>query len=91
MCILYIFYLRLFVSYDGIFTDKNNVLNKWQYLILLQDYLDVIEKLPDNDDASFFGLPANIERTAQRVNSQRVTSQLKTLMRSVEAGAKFDR
>lgn len=56
-----------------------------------QDYLDVIERLPDTDDASFFGLPANIERTAQRVNSATVTSQLKTLMRNVQAGAKFDR
>uniref|UniRef100_H2ZEZ6 Cytoplasmic dynein 2 heavy chain 1 n=1 Tax=Ciona savignyi TaxID=51511 RepID=H2ZEZ6_CIOSA len=57
----------------------------------IKDYIDVIEKLPEDDLPSYFGLPANIERSAQRVNSQRVISQLKTLMRSVEAGAKFDR
>jgi len=57
----------------------------------IKDYLDVIERLPDTDDSSFFGLPANIERTAQRVNSLTVTSQLKTLMRNVQVGAKFDR
>uniref|UniRef100_H2ZEZ5 Uncharacterized protein n=1 Tax=Ciona savignyi TaxID=51511 RepID=H2ZEZ5_CIOSA len=54
----------------------------------IKDYIDVIEKLPEDDLPSYFGLPANIERSAQRVNSQRVISQLKTLMRSVEAGAK---
>ncbi|CAK8696967.1 unnamed protein product [Clavelina lepadiformis] len=57
----------------------------------IKDYQDLIEQLPEDDAPTYFGLPANIERSAQRVNSQKVISQLKTLMRSVEAGAKFDR
>nr|XP_026693267.1 cytoplasmic dynein 2 heavy chain 1-like isoform X1 [Ciona intestinalis] len=57
----------------------------------IRDYIDAIEMLPEDDLPSYFGLPANIERSAQRVNSQRVISQLKILMRTVEAGAKFDR
>ena len=51
----------------------------------------MIEQLPDDDLPSYFGLPANIERSSQRINSQQVISQLKTLMRTVEVGAKFNR
>ena len=57
----------------------------------MQDYQDLISQLPDDDSPAYFGLPDNIERSAQRSNSLRVISQLKTLMRTVEAGAKFDR
>jgi len=81
---------------------QNWVCNSWKvfmlYVVLmhlaispLQDYQALIEQLPEDDKPSYFNLPANIERSAQRVNSQRVISQLKALMRSVEAGAKFDR
>ncbi|XP_039269307.2 cytoplasmic dynein 2 heavy chain 1-like [Styela clava] len=57
----------------------------------IRDYIETIESLPDDDQPNNFGLPANIERSAQTVVSQRVISQLKIMMRSVEVGGKFDR
>ncbi|XP_072546992.1 cytoplasmic dynein 2 heavy chain 1 isoform X2 [Salminus brasiliensis] len=55
------------------------------------DYRSVVENLPEDDRPSFFGLPANIERSAQRITSTQVISQLRILSRSVAAGSKFDR
>ncbi|XP_008581746.1 PREDICTED: cytoplasmic dynein 2 heavy chain 1-like, partial [Galeopterus variegatus] len=55
------------------------------------DYRAIIEKLPENDKPSFFGLPANIARSSQRMISSQVISQLRILGRSVTAGSKFDR
>ncbi|KAJ8798090.1 hypothetical protein J1605_001581 [Eschrichtius robustus] len=37
------------------------------------DYRAVIEKLPEDDKPSFFGLPANIARSSQRMISSQVT------------------
>jgi dynein heavy chain 2 len=56
-----------------------------------KDYLAVVESLPDTDKPSFFGLPANIERSAQRITSSRVLKQLKILMRADFTGDKVDR
>jgi dynein heavy chain 2 len=39
---------------------------------VLQDYRAVIEKLPEDDKPSFFGLPANIARSSQRMISSQV-------------------
>ncbi|KAJ8368069.1 hypothetical protein SKAU_G00080970 [Synaphobranchus kaupii] len=55
------------------------------------DYRSVIENLPEDDRPGFFGLPANIERSSQRIISTQVISQLRILSRSVAAGSKFDR
>uniref|UniRef100_A0AAY5F0X4 Cytoplasmic dynein 2 heavy chain 1 n=1 Tax=Electrophorus electricus TaxID=8005 RepID=A0AAY5F0X4_ELEEL len=55
------------------------------------DYRGVVESLPEDDRPSFFGLPANIERSAQRITSTQVISQLRILSRSLAAGSKFDR
>ncbi|XP_028975291.2 cytoplasmic dynein 2 heavy chain 1 isoform X3 [Esox lucius] len=55
------------------------------------DYRGVIENLPEDDRPAFFGLPANIERSSQRITSCQVISQLRILSRSVAAGSKFDR
>ncbi|KAI5098641.1 cytoplasmic dynein 2 heavy chain 1, partial [Silurus meridionalis] len=55
------------------------------------DYQRVVAGLPEDDKPSFFGLPANIERSAQRITSTQVISQLRILSRSVTAGSKFDR
>uniref|UniRef100_A0A8B9KYT5 Dynein cytoplasmic 2 heavy chain 1 n=1 Tax=Astyanax mexicanus TaxID=7994 RepID=A0A8B9KYT5_ASTMX len=59
--------------------------------ITYEDYRSVVESLPEDDRPSFFGLPANIERSAQRITSTQVISQLRILSRSVAAGSKFDR
>ncbi|XP_035681617.1 cytoplasmic dynein 2 heavy chain 1-like [Branchiostoma floridae] len=55
------------------------------------DYQDVIEALHEDDRPAYFGLPANIERSAQRIISGQVIGQLKVLMRSEAAAEKFDR
>ncbi|TKS81144.1 Cytoplasmic dynein 2 heavy chain 1 [Collichthys lucidus] len=55
------------------------------------DYRSVIENLPEDDRPAFFGLPANIERSSQRIISSQVISQLRVLSRSVATGSKFDR
>ncbi|MBN3304013.1 DYHC2 protein, partial [Amia calva] len=57
----------------------------------IMDYRSVIENLPEDDKPAFFGLPANIERSSQRIVSSQVISQLRVLSRSVTAGSKFDR
>lgn len=57
----------------------------------VQDYTAVIQSLPERDPPSYFGLPANIDRSSQRTNSAQVISQLRILKRSQSAGDKFDR
>lgn len=46
---------------------------------MFQDYTSLIRNLSDEDDPSYFGLPANIERSWQRIVSTQVISQLKGL------------
>ncbi|XP_024132434.1 cytoplasmic dynein 2 heavy chain 1 [Oryzias melastigma] len=55
------------------------------------DYRRVIENLPEDDRPAFFGLPANIERSSQRIISSQVISQLRIVSRFVATGSKFDR
>uniref|UniRef100_A0A3B3YWL0 Uncharacterized protein n=1 Tax=Poecilia mexicana TaxID=48701 RepID=A0A3B3YWL0_9TELE len=59
--------------------------------ITYEDYRSVVENLPEDDRPAFFGLPANIERSSQRIISSQVISQLRVLSRSVATGSKFDR
>jgi dynein heavy chain 2 len=56
-----------------------------------KDYLEIINKLPEEDKPSFFGLPANIQRSYQRTQSTATINQLRTLMRSVDGASKFER
>ncbi len=55
------------------------------------DYMETIQQLPDTDVPSTFGLPDNVERSVQRARSAAVVSALRTLMRSTQEGARFDR
>ena len=55
------------------------------------DYLKVINSLPEIDSPGIFGLPVNIGRSIQRINSTAVIDQLKILMRSSGLSGKFDR
>ncbi|XP_038123892.1 cytoplasmic dynein 2 heavy chain 1 [Cyprinodon tularosa] len=57
----------------------------------ISDYRGMVESLPEDDRPAFFGLPANIERSSQRIISSQVISQLRVLSRSVATGSKFDR
>ncbi|CAH1776602.1 unnamed protein product [Owenia fusiformis] len=61
--------------------------NSTQY----NDYMDTVEALPDSDKPSHFGLPENIERSAQRITSSQVISQLRILMRADAKANKFDK
>ncbi|XP_069679211.1 cytoplasmic dynein 2 heavy chain 1 isoform X2 [Periplaneta americana] len=54
-------------------------------------HMNTIQQLSDNDKPAYFGLPANVERSWQRITSHEVINQLKTLMRSVEGISKFNR
>ncbi|XP_053400577.1 cytoplasmic dynein 2 heavy chain 1-like [Mercenaria mercenaria] len=56
-----------------------------------RDYLEVISALPEFDKPSYFGLPENIERSAQRIISSQVISQLKVLQRADVKASKFDK
>ncbi|KAK7812802.1 LOW QUALITY PROTEIN: hypothetical protein U0070_019828, partial [Myodes glareolus] len=91
-------YLKQF--FNSSVVDEPNQRNKksiFPYSISLPnscsilDYRAIIEKLPEDDKPSFFGLPANIARSSQRMTSSQVISQLRILGRSVTAGCKFDR
>ncbi|KAF1331353.1 Dynein heavy chain, partial [Globisporangium splendens] len=56
-----------------------------------EDYVALIDHLPDSDAPAVFGLPDNIERSMQRTLSADVIAQLKALSSSEEATDKFDR
>lgn len=55
------------------------------------DYTALIDKLPDADPPSIFGLPDNIERSVQRTASARVIADLRALSVSEGAARAFDR
>ncbi|CAI9737451.1 cytoplasmic dynein 2 heavy chain 1-like isoform X1 [Octopus vulgaris] len=95
------FDIRVLVSYLKTFFD-NRVLgehvsdrrignlqlpNSCQY----RDYISLIDKLPDYNQPSLFGLPENIERSSQKTISNNVIGQLRILMRSDIKGSKFDK
>ena len=54
-------------------------------------YLEMVNKMSDDDSPSLFGLPANIRRTHQKSTSASTIGQLRRLMRSAEGGEKFER
>ncbi|CAN0042899.1 unnamed protein product [Ascophyllum nodosum] len=57
----------------------------------LQDYVDAVQKLPDADHPSVFGLPDNIERSVQRTASSLVVTGLRRLGAAAVVGETFDR
>ncbi|NXC70641.1 DYHC2 protein, partial [Anhinga anhinga] len=81
----------------GSLNARGKKMTSFPYLISLPnscsilDYRNIIESLPEDDKPDFFGLPANIARSSQRMISSQVISQLRILSRSVTAGCKFDR
>ncbi|KAJ3146349.1 Cytoplasmic dynein 2 heavy chain 1 [Geranomyces michiganensis] len=54
-------------------------------------YQAVISGLPETDNVTSFGLPANIDRTLQRNSSQIVVSQLRILRQVDVQGQRFDK
>ncbi|XP_037796301.1 LOW QUALITY PROTEIN: cytoplasmic dynein 2 heavy chain 1-like [Penaeus monodon] len=89
-------YLRIFFNNDVVGGRKPSADQLAKSLALpttvnYQDYTSLIRNLSDEDDPSYFGLPANIERSWQRIVSSQVISQLKVLMRSPELAGRFDR
>lgn len=57
----------------------------------IKDYQEVIASLPEFDKPSYFGLPENIERSAQRIISVQVISQLRVLQRGDAKASRFDK
>ncbi|KAL8606248.1 Cytoplasmic dynein 2 heavy chain 1 [Nucella lapillus] len=96
-----VFDLRVLVSYlhqffeSGVINDKskNKRLGPMRMPISanIEDYQEAIEGLPEFDKPSYFGLPENIERSAQRIISAQVISQLRTLQRADTQSNRFDK
>lgn len=57
----------------------------------VRDYIGIINKVPDFDAPSLFGLPANIDRSVQRFNSNAVINQLKQLAAVRTEELRFDK
>ncbi|KAK7096855.1 hypothetical protein V1264_003902 [Littorina saxatilis] len=57
----------------------------------IRDYQEVIASLPEFDKPAYFGLPENIERSAQRIISAQVISQLRILQRADVKASRFDK
>ncbi|KFM70535.1 Cytoplasmic dynein 2 heavy chain 1, partial [Stegodyphus mimosarum] len=55
-----------------------------------KEHMHAVRTLPDTDNPEFFGLPENIERSAQCTSSRRMIDQLKRLLRQTEIADKFD-
>jgi hypothetical protein len=51
------------------------------YKFLTQAHISAIQQLSDNDKPAYFGLPANVERSWQRITSHEVINQLKSKYR----------
>jgi dynein heavy chain 2 len=86
-------YLVLFFSNDVIGKEPKRFINKMK-LPQTGDhklFIDLINQLGDQDTPSLFFLPANIDRTVQRINSGKVISSLKVLNVTLEEGARFNR
>ncbi|GLH06942.1 Uncharacterized protein GBIM_12528, partial [Gryllus bimaculatus] len=56
-----------------------------------RDFLTIVHQLSDKDQPAYFGLPANVERSWQRITSNEVIVQLRSLERPVEGSVRFDR
>ncbi|XP_022324921.2 cytoplasmic dynein 2 heavy chain 1-like isoform X2 [Crassostrea virginica] len=94
------FDVRVMVSYLKQFFDGNTLSQgrnrqlgplKLPSSTNFRDYVDAIEELPEFDKPSYFGLPENIERSAQRIISNQVIGQLKVLQRADAKANKFDK
>lgn len=91
---------RVMVSYLKQFFDSNivgrgsgkrigplNLPNSCQ----IQEFIEEIDKLPEIDKPSYFGLPENIERSTERTIGLNVINQLRILQRSSTSTTKFQK
>jgi dynein heavy chain 2 len=56
-----------------------------------EEFTNIINELPDQDNPSLFMLPGNIERTLQITNSNKVIGQLRILNITLSEGQRFNR
>ncbi|XP_071452948.1 cytoplasmic dynein 2 heavy chain 1 [Hetaerina americana] len=56
-----------------------------------REFLDLVQKLPDSDNPSQFGLPKNVECSWQRIASQKIIEKLKGLIHSNKSEIDVDR
>ncbi|CAK4090165.1 unnamed protein product [Aphanomyces euteiches] len=85
-------YLQIYFGTDVV-TGKANLTKglKMPSSDSRDDFVALIDHLPDADPPRTFGLPDNIERSVQRTASSAVIAQLRTLTSSEQASSKFDR
>lgn len=57
----------------------------------IPEFMDCISKVPESDAPAMFGLPSNIDRSVQRVNSSNVVNQLKQLAAVSAEELRFDK
>lgn len=57
----------------------------------VRDYTGIINKVPEHDVPGLFGLPANIDRSVQRFNSNAVIASLKQLSAVSAEELRFDK
>jgi dynein heavy chain 2, cytosolic len=57
----------------------------------LNSYIELIQKIPDIDDPSLFGLPLNVDRSVQRYISTGVISKLNIIYSISSDSLKFDK
>ena len=81
--------VAVYVDYEK--RKKSNIYAITCFSPCLQDYQEVITSLPEFDKPSYFGLPENIERSAQRIISMQVISQLRILQRADVKASRFDK
>lgn len=81
-----------FPIFTTFFLSKKKSLSTLRCLFssYLQEHMQAIKVLPDTDSPELFGLPENIERSAQCTASRRMIDQLKRLLRPIEIADKFD-
>ena len=90
-------YLEMFFNDDVFAIGGRNPVKKLSRSIILpnsvnhQDYVKIIQEIPDADQPSLFGLPENIDRTLQKTTSQQLISQLKSFRQIHIVGKKVDR
>ncbi|KAI8908484.1 dynein heavy chain and region D6 of dynein motor-domain-containing protein [Gorgonomyces haynaldii] len=89
-------YLTKFFSDDVLAGDKVPSRKLSKYVTLPktsehQAYLEIIKQIPDEDVVGLFGLPANIDRTLQKISSSKIVNQLLRLGQATGEETKFER
>ncbi|XP_046395709.1 cytoplasmic dynein 2 heavy chain 1 [Ischnura elegans] len=97
-----IYDFRVLISYLQEYFEHNMLMGRGQKKLLghnldlpfKEDYREFVElvlRLPDNDDPSLFGLPKNVECSWQRTASLKIIDKLKGLIHSSKTEIEYDK